>query len=120
MKTEALPAIRAKLGNTFIFQQDNAPAHRAKATKEFLKQSDVKVLEWPAQSPDLNPIEQVWLWMAKDINTKSFDNIQEMEDYVLDLWEKLPKEHILSYIRKLSDKMLYISTHDGELYKDHN
>ncbi len=41
----------------FIFQQDLAPAHTAKSTKTWLNDHGVGVLDWPAHSPDLNPIE---------------------------------------------------------------
>ncbi len=45
----------------FIFQQDLAPAHTAKSTKSWLNDHGVGVLDWPANSPDLNPIENLFL-----------------------------------------------------------
>ncbi len=44
----------------FIFQQNLAPAHTAKSTKSWLNDHGVGVLDWPANSPDLNPIENIW------------------------------------------------------------
>ncbi len=44
----------------FIFQQYVAPAHTAKSTKSWLNDHGVGVLDWPANSPDLNPIENIW------------------------------------------------------------
>ncbi len=43
----------------FIFQQDLAPAHTAKSTKSWLNDHGVGVLDWPANSPDLNPRESI-------------------------------------------------------------
>ena len=43
-------------GEAFVFQQDNAPCHKANKVTIFLERSHVEVLQWPVQSPDLNPI----------------------------------------------------------------
>ena len=44
----------------FTLQQANDPKHTAKATLEWLQNKNVKVLEWPSQRPDLNPIDNMW------------------------------------------------------------
>ena len=80
--------------DTVIFQHDNAPLYTSRLTKTFLQERNLKVLKWPARSPDLNPIENVWGLLAREVysNGKQYFRVQELKDALNKAWKKLDEK----------------------------
>ena len=96
------------LGATFgeepwIFQQDNAPAHTAGKTREWFDRKNIKVLNWPSRSPDLNPIENLWGVLSRRVyaNNRQFASVEDLKDAILHEWHRIEPE----VLQKLIDSM---------------
>ncbi len=70
----------------FIFQQDLAPAHTAKGTKSWFNDHGVTVLDWPANSPDLNPIENLWGIVKRKMRDTRPNNADDLKATVKETW----------------------------------
>ncbi len=76
----------------FIFQQDLAPAHTAKSTKSWLNDHGVGVLDCSANSPDLNPIENLWSIVKRKTRNKRPNNADELKATVKETWASIPPQ----------------------------
>ena len=83
-----------------IFQQDNAPAHTAKKTKDMFLSEGLDVLPWPAKSVDLNIIENIWGWLVRRVSHgfRQFETVEVLKQCITFEWEKLSNETIIKYV----------------------
>lgn len=71
------------------------------------------IADWPAQSPDLNPIEHCWAWMKHKLQGKSFASQDELWDALVDLWEGFPTEFTNNLIDSLPERVAAVIAANG-------
>ena len=100
--------------------QDNAPGHRAKKTIAELQERGVRMVEWPAYSPDLNPIETVWDWM-KDWIEERYDekklNYDQLRTAVKEAWEAVPGSFLNDLLEDMPNRCKAVIAAKGNITK---
>ena len=97
--------------NTFLFMQDNALCHKAIPVLEFLQENRVPIMEWPPQSPDLNPIENLWTelkvrfhkWFLELFNypSKSLEARYRYSEVLQEVWYSQGMEMVEALIQSM-------------------
>ncbi|KAG3178837.1 hypothetical protein PC128_g16207 [Phytophthora cactorum] len=115
-----------------VFQQDNASIHSSNSTKSFPKDLDVTVLEWTALSLDLNPIENVWGMLVRDIycGGKQYTTVEELKIAIRRAWGRLKLQKLQNLLDSMPDRVGAVLEGNGKkkkyerasksTYKDHN
>jgi DDE superfamily endonuclease len=104
-------SITVATDDTFLFMHDNAPCHTAKKVTEYLKKRRLPTMKWPAQSPDLNPIENLWVdfksrfhkafWQQGLRRSTTSDNLERCAMLLKKLWEQQGMELIDKLIESM-------------------
>ncbi|GFT64274.1 transposable element Tcb2 transposase [Trichonephila clavipes] len=87
---------RGAMGLQFLFMDDNAPCHRTVAAEHLLESEDIERMDWPARSPDLNPIEHVWDFLGRRLAARTLPpvTIRELRLALQDEWAAMPQQFI--------------------------
>jgi hypothetical protein len=120
LQNDLLPQIASWYpNNNFIFQQDNAPCHKALCVRRFFIDHDINVLDWPPYSPDLSPIENMWTILKRRLRRFDCTTKQELVARVNDIWFNDPdiKDICGHLINSMGRRMLSCITSKGAATK---
>jgi transposase len=120
--TKALPEMQEKLGTrNWTFQHDGAPAHKAAKTNEWLQQnvpyfiSSGPAGEWPANSPDLNWIENIWAVMSDKIDEpRSPTTVRGLKTKLKNIWKSLPDSLFENCVKDMPNRLQEVIDTQGQ------
>ena len=102
-------------GNDWILQQDNCTIHVSKQMKEWFAAENIKVLDWPSVSPDLNIIENMWSELSRRVysNGRQFSTIKELKSILIEEWESIPEEYIRNLFNSMDNRLFEVIERNG-------
>lgn len=93
------------VGDGFYLIHDNARAHTARCVQQYLHAVGINTLNWPARSPDLNPIEHVWDMLARNVRQRAPETLQQLRVMLHEEWERIPQESISRIIASMAERL---------------
>lgn len=102
-------------GDDWVFQQDNAAIHNARLTKEFFQENNITLLDHPACSPDLNPIENIWGWMAREVykNGHQFQTVDALREAIFTTWSNIPTSLLETLASSMPTRIFEVINNNG-------
>lgn len=112
-----LPYSEDNMPLKMVFMQDNDPKHTSRKAKSFFEAHQINVLPWPAQSPDLNPIEHLWKDLKVAVSLKKPTNKQQLWLAAKGAWESIPVERCQQLIDSMPRRCQAVIKNKGQATK---
>ena len=102
-------------GKDWVLQQDNASAHISKQSQKFFEDEGIKVLDWPANSPDLNPIENLWPVLKHRVYERNPASISDLRMHIEEEITNIDNNYVASFASTMSKRVLMAIENEGDV-----
>jgi transposase len=114
LQTQLLPSAQSLYGRNWRLQQDNDPKHTSRVAKDFIAENKINTIDWPSNSPDLNPIENIWYIMKNNVEKRMPRNVAELKRFMVEEWEKIPQETVKNIIMSMKRRCELVLEKNGD------
>jgi len=106
-----------KLGRRWMFQHNNDPKHTSHLVTNWLRSNKIKVLQWPALSPDLNTIENMWQELKRRVHHRHPRNLNELFVFCQEEWNQIPPEFCQKLVDGYQRRLVAVKQANGRSTK---
>lgn len=105
--------LQIPMGPGFIWMHDNAPAHRAQSVHEHFADHQIRLLRWPSNSPDLNPIENMWGFIVQNMPRNGITTADQLWHRLQQFWAAIPAQHVQNLIDSMPRRLRQVIDRNG-------
>jgi transposase len=114
LENHLIPNARRQFGRHWRLQMDNDPKHRSRIVQDFLREHVPEILDWPSNSPDVNPVENLWSIMKRRVEKRKPSDLDELDQFLHEEWQNIDLSTINNLIKSMKNRCLALITSKGE------
>ena len=114
LQTQLLLAAQNMYRRNWHLQQDNDPKHTSHVAKQFIAENSINTIDWPSNSPDLNPIENIWTIIKNNVEKRMPQNINELTKFLAEEWNAIPQSTINNLVMSMKTRCELILEKNGD------
>ena len=93
--------------------EDNAPPHKSKYTNAKFQALGILRMQWPANSPDMNPLEHVWYYIKKRVWERRPKTLKDLQEAIEQIWDEIPHDYILELVDSMEERVRVLRLEKG-------
>lgn len=119
-KSTLLPTAKKYYGNDnskWLLLEDNDPKHKSRLCTAWKEEKGIEQMDWPPQSPDCNPIENVWAIIKARLKGKKFNNTKQLSSFIIRQWNSFPRSYAENLSKSMPSRCVRVIEKEGEWIK---
>ena len=115
LEEHLLPFTEEIMPILWTFQQDNCSIHVSNKAKSWFNEQGIRVMTWPSRSPDLNPIENLWGILARDVygGNRQFQSERELLNCVINCWKNIEAKVLEKLVQTMHNRCVAVIENQG-------
>jgi hypothetical protein len=109
-----LPSAKEFKINSWVLLEDNDSKHTSKLANSWREENQIDRISWPSNSPDINPIENIWAVLKNQVAQLNPSNLSQLEKNIKSVWENLPRKMPQNLVLSMPERITQVIQSKGD------